>query len=229
MPFSFSLLSVIPLRASAAHTAEQVSQILFGEVVEVLQTQGAWQEVRCTWDNYTGWAQAIQLQPLAAPYLHADAQSACAYTLDIAQPVLAATHYVTVTMGATLPQYDGLNLQIDAHRFAFNGQAVRASDYRDADWLLKIARRYLGAPYQWGGRSPFGIDCSGFTQMVFLLCGFALPRDAALQVSCGTAIDFAGAARSGDLVFFENTSGKIVHVGILLDQQTVNTQADRCA
>ena len=84
------------------------------------------------------------------------------------------------------------------------------------DWIVKVARRYLNAPYLWGGRSPFGVDCSGFTQMVYKIAGQHLLRDAAQQVSQGRSIDFMEECQAGDLAFFDNEEGDIIHVGMIL-------------
>ena len=82
--------------------------------------------------------------------------------------------------------------------------------------LLENAYMYLNSPYLWGGRSPFGIDCSGFTQMVFKLCGISLPRDTGQQVELGVTINLIEESKTGDLVFFDNAEGKISHVGIII-------------
>jgi cell wall-associated NlpC family hydrolase len=79
----------------------------------------------------------------------------------------------------------------------------------------------MNAPYQWGGRSIAGIDCSGLTQMAFKLCNTTLPRDASQQAQQGTLVDFLQNAQCGDIAFFDNSDGRIVHVGILLDAQNI--------
>jgi gamma-D-glutamyl-L-lysine dipeptidyl-peptidase len=87
--------------------------------------------------------------------------------------------------------------------------------------ILKLARRYLYAPYLWGGRSPFGIDCSGFTQVVFMMAGLKLKRDASQQVGQGEGVDFAEQAQAADLAFFDNDKGNIVHVGIVMNNNHI--------
>jgi len=80
---------------------------------------------------------------------------------------------------------------------------------------------YLNAPYLWGGRSPFGIDCSGFTQVIYKLNGFKLPRDASQQATIGETLSFIEESESGDLAFFDNEEGNIIHVGIMLENNNI--------
>ena len=81
--------------------------------------------------------------------------------------------------------------------------------------MLSFALRFLRAPYLWGGRTPAGIDCSGFTQLIYKSIGVLIPRDASQQVELGNALDFASEAQIGDLAFFQNEEGRIVHVGMV--------------
>jgi gamma-D-glutamyl-L-lysine dipeptidyl-peptidase len=114
--------------------------------------------------------------------------------------------------------YDGINLQIGDKHYAFNGQAVQNQTVvATPELIIKFARRYLYAPYLWGGKSPFGIDCSGFTQVVFRMAGVRLRRDASQQAEQGRLVDFVDQTQAGDLAFFENDKGKIVHVGIVME------------
>ena len=77
---------------------------------------------------------------------------------------------------------------------------------------------YLKAPYVWGGKSIFGLDCSGLVQQLYGLVGIQLPRDARQQVEHGQPVHFVVQARPGDLAFFDNAEGRIVHVGLVLEE-----------
>ncbi len=79
----------------------------------------------------------------------------------------------------------------------------------------------MNAPYLWGGKTPFGIDCSGFTQMVYKLNGHALLRDASEQASQGIALSFIEESEPGDLAFFDNSEGQIIHVGIIMEDNHI--------
>ncbi len=216
MNFGISPLSVIPVRSSASDKSEMISQILFGEMVEVLDTRGSWSKVRCDWDNYIGWVDSKQLKSISPDEFHLYRLNyAC--SIELMQPAAGEGYYLPITIGANLPNFDGLRFSLNGSSFQFSGQAITPSEIEpSAEMLLKMARRYLYAPYLWGGRSPLGIDCSGFTQVVYKLVGVSLPRDSSEQVEEGELINFIEEAQEGDLAFFENKKGKISHVGILM-------------
>mgnify|MGYP001812336606 CR=1 FL=1 len=82
--------------------------------------------------------------------------------------------------------------------------------------LITTALQYLNAPFQWGGKTPFGIDCSGLSQMVYKINGYSLPRDAEEQAAQGDVLSFVEESEPGDLAFFDNNEGVITHVGIIM-------------
>ncbi len=221
MEFGICPLSVVPIRSSASDKSEMVSQLLFGEMVEMLEHKGNWARVRCLWDNYIGWADGKQLKPIS----HREFElysSQYAYSLELLQPAVAENFYLPLTMGATLPNFDGIKFHINGSAYTFSGQAISPIDVNpNAELILKIARRYLYAPYLWGGRSPMGIDCSGFTQIIFKMVGIGLPRDAGQQVEKGELIDFIAQSLPGDLAFFENKKEHITHVGIIMPENQI--------
>ncbi len=216
MNFGICALSIVPVRSAASDKSEMVSQLLFGETVELLEKKGSWAKIRCSWDNYLGWIDAKQVILITPSEFNLfNKNHSC--SLELLQPAISDDFYLPITLGANLPNYDGLRFSINGNSFTFSGQVITPSEIKpNAELVLKIARRYLFAPYLWGGRSPIGIDCSGFTQIVFKMVGINLPRDAYEQVEVGEIVDFVEQAQEGDLAFFENRKGKIAHVGILL-------------
>lgn len=230
MIYAICPLSVIPIRAQASEKSEMVTQLLFGEVVEIIKLStrvaslsSGWVQVRCIWDDYTGWISEKQLviltdynedlkleqQPYSISFEHCHA----AMTEDFSIPI---------TLGATLPNFDGIQLRLADKKFTFSGQAINPQQITpSADFLLKIARKYLYAPYLWGGKSPFGIDCSGLVQMCYKMMNIRIPRDAYQQVEVGRVVDFVQQAQPGDLAFFDNAAGNIIHVGIVMSNSMI--------
>lgn len=218
MKYGICPLSIVPIRSSASDKSEMVSQILFGEMVEVLDKRGTWAKIRCQWDNYIGWIDSKQLKPITEQDFN-QYQDNFACSIELLQPAAGEGYYLPITIGANLPKFDGLRFSLNGSNFQFSGQAVTTKEIQpSAEMLLKMARRYLYAPYLWGGRSPLGIDCSGFTQVTYKLVGLSLPRDASEQVEAGELVDFIEQAQEGDLAFFENKKGRISHVGILMEE-----------
>ncbi len=214
-------VSVAPIRSSSSDKSEMVSQLLFGETVEVLEKKGTWRKIKCTWDKYQGWTDHKLLKQITPSELERSKEDP-SYSLELAQGIMADDHFLPVLMGSSLPEYDGMRLKLGETEFIFNGQAISPMTSNPSlGILLKIARKYLNAPYMWGGRSPFGIDCSGLTQMVFKMIGVKLLRDASQQVGQGRNIDFVEMAQPGDLAFFENRAKRIAHVGIVLPENKI--------
>ncbi|MFN0016169.1 MAG: NlpC/P60 family protein, partial [Saprospiraceae bacterium] len=196
--------------------SEMVSQLLFGETVEVTDSKDGWRHVVCAWDGYAGWVDVKQLCVLT-PSEYDDYREHASISLSLVEGLMAADHFIPLTLGATLPRYDGLRCELGELSFQFSGPVVTPDRApRTGEWVAKIARRYLHAPYLWGGRSPFGIDAPGFTQIVFKIAGIRLLRDANQQVTQGRPVDFMEQCQLGDLAFFDNGKGGIGHVGIIL-------------
>ncbi len=215
MKYGIAVLSVIAMRKEMSHRSEQISQLLFGEIYEILQKQGSWLQIKCTYDGYEGWIDETQHCELnEREYLNIFNNDP-GIALELVNSAVSSTHSVPILAGSSLPFFDGMNFKIGKEKFIYNGQAIQ-TDAKNASVFERIALRYTNAPYLWGGRSPFGIDCSGFTQIVFKFLGIPLLRDAYQQAGQGSVVNFIEEAQPGDLAFFANDEGRIVHVGIIL-------------
>jgi len=210
-------ISIAPLRSTPSNRSEMLSQLLFGEVVEILELKGRqWVKVRCCNDNFVAWMAVNQLKALT-PAESERYQTHFAYSLELFQPAMAGDHFLPITLGAHLPNFDGMRFELCETTYTFSGQAVFPDNIEATpEFVVKLARRYLHAPYLWGGRSPMGIDAPGLTQMVFRMAGFDIPREAHRQLALGETVDFVEQALPGDLAFFENKFNRVNHTGIVL-------------
>ncbi|NET31867.1 MAG: C40 family peptidase [Cyanothece sp. SIO1E1] len=212
-------LSTVAIRNSASQKSEMISQLLYGELVEILEKKGRqWVKVRCAHDNLVGWVATNQLEWIT-PSEFESYQDNFAFVLDVFQALATGEAFLPLTIGARLPNFDGLQFAIGESSFNFPGQAVFPKDLgQGPEIILKIARKFLNAPYMWGGRSPFGVDGPGLIQVVFGIAGYSLPREASQQVEKGVNVDFAEQAKPADVAFFENQKGRITHTGIVLPE-----------
>ncbi len=223
MTHGIATISVIPLRKEPSHRSEQVSQLLFGETYEVIEKRGnKWMQIRCNYDGYEGWMDEASYHAInEKEYAQLTALPA-AVTLDVVCTATSDKQGIPILCGSNLPFFDGINFRLHKEKFIYNGQAIQDGQQSNSH-LEKIAFRFLNAPYLWGGRSPFGIDCSGFTQVVFKSLFIPLLRDAYQQAEQGLVVNFVEESQPGDLAFFVNDEDRITHVGIVLkDQQIIH-------
>lgn len=215
-------LSVVPVRSSAQERGEQLTQLLFGDLLELLDHNGkTWSRVRCIADNSVGWVKTNQILAIT-PSEFQLYQQHYAYCLDLLHPVMSENAYIPISLGSRLPNFDGMQFQLAGKVFTFSGLAVFPSDLKASSaMVLKIAQRFLYAPVQPGGRSPLGVDSAGLTQVVYRIVGVALHREPEQQVLQGESVDFVEEARAGDLAFFEDKKGRVDHVGIVLNKQQI--------
>ncbi len=221
---AFCNVSVMPLKSEPDHKAEQVSQLLFGEGAEIIEVNSKdWAYISCKWDGYKGWCKFSQLTVVSRKEFNTEVKhfstgQGAKIVFKERDIWLPAGSELRLKVAKTLP--DGIGA-------VFKGKKLSVKDTAlNYDNLKNAAMDYLYAPYHWGGRSSAGIDCSGLTQMAFKLCNHSIPRDASQQANEGELVDFLQNAQCGDLAFFDNKEGKIVHVGILIDNQTIIHAAD---
>lgn len=216
--FGICNLSIIPLRAEASDRSEMVSQVLFGEHFEVLETAGQWTRIRLQYDGYEGWMDSKQYQTISQENFERLSKEAIILNSDLVEYVTAANNtLLPVTIGASLSFLN--HSDINTQNYDFEG--LKVTGKKPKPELVATSYLYLNAPYLWGGKTPFGIDCSGFTQMVYKLNGYKLLRDASQQATQGEVLSFIEESEPGDLAFFDNEEGKIIHVGIMLENNYI--------
>lgn len=222
MSYAICPISIAPIRNGASDKSEMISQLLFGELVEVLERKGRqWVRIRSDWDNFVGWVAGNQLVPIT-PSEFEDYQGHYAYSLELYHPLSNAAGYLPIVMGASLPAFDGIHFNLMGQQYTFSGQAYHPESIRPSvAFIIKLVRKYINAPFLWGGRSPMGIDAPGLIQMAYKLAGIKLPREANQQVYIGTPVDFAEQALAGDIAFFENRAGKVTHCGMILEDDKI--------
>lgn len=220
--FGVCRLSVISVRAEASDRAEQVTQLLFGDHYEVVgqSKDKTWLRIRTNFDQYEGWLDARQHHPVSREYFEYLNRAEFKITTDLTSSMLYNKSPLIILMGSMIPISSSELFKME-EQFAFNGEAKNVGQKREFEYLKNTAMKYMNAPYQWGGRTPFGIDCSAFTQIVYKICGYKLFRDSGQQATQGKPVPSFHDHRPGDLAFFKNNENKITHVGIILDQDRI--------
>ncbi len=213
MKYGICPLSIVPLRAKASDQSELVTQVLYGETIKVPESRSKWSRVCLDFDGYEGWIDNKQYRLIS----ETEHKGLTSQKLRLSSDLI---DFITTSEGQLLsiPLGSILNgLKILDH--GFEGKSI--SETIKKKHLIDTAILYLNAPYMWGGKTPFGIDCSGLTQMVYKLNGHKLMRDVSQQSTQGEAISFIEESEAGDLAFFDNSEGTIIHVGIIMEDNYI--------
>ncbi|MCT4574957.1 C40 family peptidase [Winogradskyella sp.] len=208
MQYGICNLGIVPIRLEPADTSEMVTQALYGDVFKVLEQRKKWSRIRFAYDKYEGWIDNKQYFEVEKEQYNQLIESNICLSKDLIEFVADANNDLY-----PIPLGSNLNC-LELFKQSFDGNKITSKNGKAN--IIKTSFLYLNAPYLWGGKTPFGIDCSGFTQMVYKLNGYKLLRDASQQATQGIALSFIEESEPGDLAFFDNSEGIITHVGIIL-------------
>lgn len=202
-------LSIIPIRASAAQPGEQLSQLLYGDLYKITDHRKDWSKIRVIHDKTEGWILNTQVKAISKThYKEIKAVKHPAYSNELISFVSEhANHLTPILLGSVVQNAKYL-------KQTYEGELVSGKSKKEN--LISTSLQYLNAPYQTGGKTPFGIDSAGLTQMVYKLNGHQLPRSPKEQATKGEVLSFVEESTPGDLAFFDNKEGDIIHVGIIM-------------
>ncbi len=224
MQYGICNLSLVPLRFEASDRSELVSQLLYGEHFKVLEQRKNWSKIRLAFDKYEGWIDNKQYLEVTKEDFEKINSSEPQYSSDLVEFIQDENNQLhPILLGSSLNSLEFLNHTHDGNIL---------TKVMPKENLIKTASLYLNSPYLWGGKTPFGIDCSGFTQMVYKINGYKLLRDASQQAIQGEVLSFIEESEAGDLAFFDNAEGEIIHVGIIMENNYIihahgNVRIDR--
>lgn len=188
-------VSVAAIRAEQSHQSEMTSQLLYGETVEILQNKGKFLKVKMHFDGNEGWIDSQQIAEISDDYFNERKTELVANTVQMYN---TSQGPILLSMGSEV-----------------NSEKTDPT-FLNLETMSATAKQFLNVPYLWSGRSFFGIDCSGFVQLIYKAHGISLPREAQQQSEIGEVLSFVEESKPGDLAFFEDEEGRICHVGMML-------------
>ncbi len=201
------------MRSENSHRCELVSQLLYGDCFKIISKKKGWLQILALADDYKGWIDEKQAQAISKSDAEKITFNSPLYSTRLVDYAETPEHHLTaIVLGSNIGACSWLG-----DRYEGPTQAKKI----DKSKLLKTASLYLNTPYLWGGKTPMGIDCSGLTQMTYRINGVSIPRDASDQAQVGETLSFIEESEAGDLAFFDNAEGEIIHVGLLLENHYI--------
>ncbi len=221
--FGICNLSVVPCKKEPSDKSEMVTQLLFGDYFQIIEVQDNWCLIKIAYDDYICWIDRKQFLPIEQHTFDILSSTESYCNNELVQIIMdnRTSTLFPIVIASSLPNFDKAECAIENQSYSYEGSYITGHLPNSKIGIIETAMMYLNTPYLWGGKTPFGIDCSGFTQMVYKLSGIQLKRDAYQQAEQGETLSFVEEAEPGDLAFFDNEEGKIVHVGIVMDDNKI--------
>lgn len=225
MQYALSALPVVPMRAGPFDKEEMISQLVFGETMIILEKQHKWSFVELTSDGYRGWVSESMIMNIDEELSGKMADSTQTTSGNLFLPVIEnkGKFPLFIPAGSSLYEYKPASNSFYVGETAYTclkEPAFYSGDNLRED-ISQAVLKFINIPYLWGGKNPFGMDCSGLTQIIMKLFGIKLPRDSRQQVQKGITINFINEAKPGDLAFFDNEEGEIIHTGLIIKNQEI--------
>jgi hypothetical protein len=217
MSFGICINPLIPLRADHSDKSEMTDQLLFGEVFRLLEEKNSWYLISRLSDNYKGWFNSRYFIRYTEDEVknHQNSEQ-----IVLSLPLNRVTlnkEQLMLPAGSILPFYNDRNDSFKIGNQTYHvHEKPESISLNKGDFVKRTALRFLNAPYLWGGKTFFGIDCSGFTQIIYRAGGIVIPRDSRQQETIGTTVVTVQEAQTGDLAFFKNIKTGMMHTGILI-------------
>ena len=237
--YAISNTPVTPVREEPSHAAEQATQLLFGELCEIVERRSSWAKICSTKDGQIGWVSAKMMTPVSEEVVQLLTESRAANGEGVvAVPMAVAIEIETgekrmLSIGTRLPNYRKGSFELLGKKYKIDPRGVYRLESGEVNGkkatgedVVRVARQLLNVSYLWGGKNMMGYDCSGFTQTVYSVFGIDILRNAREQVTQGQVVNSLAEAQPGDLAFFDHAdrdpkATNISHVGLLLDNQTI--------
>ncbi len=220
--FGFCNLTCVPVRARASDRSEMVNQLLFGEIFEIFDTTKGWKLIRSSHDKYEGFIDEKQYLPISDAEYARLLERPATNRVKKTEWVFDSRGFKMMVMPGSHPGgFEHGKIDVSKMDKQATDAPKPASEKVTPAKIADTAKIFLGTPYLWGGRSIAGIDCSGLVQNVYLMNDIALPRDSSYQAGLGETINMISEAQPGDLAFFDNEEGEIIHVGIIIEDEKI--------
>jgi gamma-D-glutamyl-L-lysine dipeptidyl-peptidase len=208
--------SLAAVRREPSESSEMINQLLFGETFTLIENYQNWVRIMSINDSYEGWLDSKLTSIIPDDIAYNLNSPAISNTLFLAQKTGSA-YPIRLCPGSSLYDLKNGHFSIGNASYHCLENPLTDQNKNSLEEIVRIAKQFVNSPYLWGGRSPYGIDCSGLSQVVYKILGYSIPRDAGQQVKIGEPVDFINMVQPGDLAFFDNEEEIITHVGIIIE------------